>query len=313
MRGFLIAAILGGMLICSGASAQNGRQIIGQPVVIDGDTIQVRNERIRLWGIDAFEPSQKCGEVECGKQATDYLKNILSYANASGFEQVICTEKDKDRYGRIVALCRIGSTDLSAAMVLAGHAVAFRKYSRDYVTEEDFAKLAKMGAWAGTFQKPEDFRAGVAPGRTLNETQTQSNISRNSSVAPVALSTIRPSSTLSAQGCNIKGNINSKGEKIYHLPNSPNYSRTIAEEMFCSENAALYAGYRAPLTTQTRRAVAARPVTRSAAKRVKSSQRRNVWYANCSAARAATRTPIYYGEPGYARHLDRDGDGAACE
>lgn len=40
---------------------------------------------------------------------------------------------------------------------------------------------------------------------------------------------------------------------------------------------------------------------------------RGVYYANCSAVRAAGAAPIRVGQPGYARHLDRDGDGIACE
>lgn len=38
-----------------------------------------------------------------------------------------------------------------------------------------------------------------------------------------------------------------------------------------------------------------------------------VYYANCSEARAAGAAPIYEGQPGYSRKLDRDGDGIACE
>src|SRR5262245_35983517 len=39
----------------------------------------------------------------------------------------------------------------------------------------------------------------------------------------------------------------------------------------------------------------------------------NVYYKNCSEARAAGVTPLYEGDPGYAPHLDRDNDGIACE
>ncbi|WP_029109817.1 excalibur calcium-binding domain-containing protein [Mycobacterium sp. URHD0025] len=37
------------------------------------------------------------------------------------------------------------------------------------------------------------------------------------------------------------------------------------------------------------------------------------YYKNCTAARQAGAAPIHQGEPGYAEHLDRDGDGVACE
>ena len=39
----------------------------------------------------------------------------------------------------------------------------------------------------------------------------------------------------------------------------------------------------------------------------------SIYYANCTAARVAGAAPIYRGQPGYGRHLDRDGDGKACE
>src|SRR5688572_28610118 len=38
-----------------------------------------------------------------------------------------------------------------------------------------------------------------------------------------------------------------------------------------------------------------------------------VYYRNCDAARAAGAAPVRLGEPGYADHLDRDGDGIGCE
>lgn len=44
-----------------------------------------------------------------------------------------------------------------------------------------------------------------------------------------------------------------------------------------------------------------------------SSSSGSVYYQNCSAARAAGAAPVYRGEPGYARRLDRDGDGVGCE
>jgi endonuclease YncB( thermonuclease family) len=57
-----------------------------------------------------------------------------------------------------VALCSVEGVDLSKWMVMQGQAIAFRKYSLDYVAEEDRAKAAKIGLWAGEFQDPSDFR-----------------------------------------------------------------------------------------------------------------------------------------------------------
>lgn len=124
--------------------------------VIDGDTIEVRGTHIRLNGIDAPESKQTCdanGQAyACGEQATEALIVLL------GARPVACTEKGKDRYQRIIATCHVDSTDIAAWMVEHGWAVAYRKYSLEYVSAEDRAHSAKLGIWAGTFDMPEDWR-----------------------------------------------------------------------------------------------------------------------------------------------------------
>lgn len=57
---------------------------------------------------------------------------------------------------------------------------------------------------------------------------------------------------------------------------------------------------------------AATPAT-AAAQHPDRGQGTQTYYANCSAARAAGAAPVRRGDPGYARHLDRDGDGIGCE
>jgi endonuclease YncB( thermonuclease family) len=124
--------------------------------VIDGDTIEVRGTHVRLDGIDAPESKQTCeanGQTyPCGKQATEALIILL------GARPVECTETGKDQHQRIIAKCRVDSTDLGKWMVEHGWAVAFRKYSSDYVSAEDRARMAKLGIWAGTFEMPENWR-----------------------------------------------------------------------------------------------------------------------------------------------------------
>lgn len=289
------------------AAAGSGRQVIGPATVIDGDTIQVGNERIRLWGIDAFEQSQTCGYTKCGEDATFYLQGIFRDAEANGFNEIYCFERDKDRYGRIVAVCRIGGEDIGAKMVLSGYALAYRKYSLDYVPEENYARQKLSGAWIGEFQEPEDFRhpqEDSEDASPIASAPRRTNLPSGTIIMP-AIITATPERATSSE-CRIKGNINSNGDKIYHLPNAPNYSRTVAEEIFCSEQAAISAGYRAPRNSNPRSET--RQVTRR-----QTTVNRNTTFANCSAARAAGRAPIYYGQPGYARRLDRDGDGVACE
>ena len=128
----------------------------GTARVIDGDTIDINDERIPLWGIDAPEVAQRCIEngylYPCGLHASRALSKYM------GRKRVSCARRDTDRYGRMVALCTLNGVDLSLWMVQQGQAIAFRKYSLDYVADEDAARAAKVGLWAGEFQDPSEFR-----------------------------------------------------------------------------------------------------------------------------------------------------------
>lgn len=130
----------------------------GPAKVIDGDTIEVAGTRVRLWGIDAPESRQTCAEAEivhaCGQLATRHLRALV----ATG--EVRCEARTWDRYGRTVALCRVGAVDLSAAMARDGWAMAFVRYSGDYITQEREAREAGRGLWAWHFTPPWDWRSG---------------------------------------------------------------------------------------------------------------------------------------------------------
>ena len=71
---------------------------------------------------------------------------------------VHCDARGRDRYGRIISVCLKDTEDLNRWMVASGRAVAYRKYSLDYVTDEERAHLAKAGIWSGTFDMPWDWR-----------------------------------------------------------------------------------------------------------------------------------------------------------
>ena len=110
-----------------------------------------------IHGIDAPEHRQLCRSVRgeayrCGHKSTHALAALI------GQQPVRCLKRDVDRYGRLVAQCFAGSTDLEAEQVRQGWAVAYRKYSRAYVTEEEQARRARRGIWAGEFAMPWDWR-----------------------------------------------------------------------------------------------------------------------------------------------------------
>ncbi len=130
--------------------------ITGQPRVIDGDTIEVAGQRIRLHGIDAPESRQLCRRDaerwRCGTDATSALKAFL------GSRPVSCEELDRDRYRRIVAKCAVGEADIGEWMVSQGWAVAYYFYSYEYSRTEQRARSARRGIWAGDFEKPWEWR-----------------------------------------------------------------------------------------------------------------------------------------------------------
>jgi endonuclease YncB( thermonuclease family) len=134
-------------------------RLSGHATVIDGDTIELQRVRIRLFGVDAPESGQVCQDAggrdyRCGQQAA------FALADRIGKATVACAKKDTDRYNRIVAMCQVGSTDLGAWLVSQGHAVAFRRYSADYVADEEKARATRRGIWVGRFAMPWDWRAG---------------------------------------------------------------------------------------------------------------------------------------------------------
>ncbi|MDE2812577.1 MAG: thermonuclease family protein, partial [Gemmatimonadota bacterium] len=134
-------------------------EVSGQAVVIDADTIAVRTTRIRLYGIDAPESGQTCraeGQSwPCGEQATEALTDRI------GDQAVQCEERDRDSFGRIVAVCQLAGQDLNAWLVAQGWAMAYRQFSEAYVAEEAAAAAAGRGIWRGQFVAPWEWRRGA--------------------------------------------------------------------------------------------------------------------------------------------------------
>lgn len=133
-----------------------GADLSGPARIIDGDTIEISGQRIRLYGIDAPEGGQTCKargiEYDCGENATTWLIDLTAG------KAVTCKGRDVDRYGRIVATCSAGGVNLNAGIVAAGWAVAYRRYSLDYVSAENSARKARRGMWAGEFMMPWEWR-----------------------------------------------------------------------------------------------------------------------------------------------------------
>jgi endonuclease YncB( thermonuclease family) len=165
------AAILLLLIVLLPSPAVSADSVAGVASVIDGDTIEIHGERIRLFGIDAPESGQHCTRdgvtYRCGKDAA------FALADKIGRRVVTCVRRDTDRYGRMVAVSQADGVDVSEWMVQQGQAIAFRKYSLDYVADEDRARIAKVGMWAGDFENPFDFR------RQMRQRATGAQLKRN--------------------------------------------------------------------------------------------------------------------------------------
>ena len=150
-------ALVVAALLCQCTSGQTS-EIREPAIVVDGDTLLIKEVSIRLAGIDAPELGQSCTsptkvEWDCG-QAT---KRALS--DKVGREPVSCSQLYLDAYGRLFATCTASNGDnLSAAMVDAGYALAVGS-AKLYVAEETAARLAVKGIWSGSFQTPWEWRA----------------------------------------------------------------------------------------------------------------------------------------------------------
>ena len=142
------------LVLSTGVQSQN--LIKGKAKVIDGDTIHIGNNKIRLHGIDAPEQKQTCNfegnEWNCGKDATFFLSNLINKQSVS------CRVNDIDQYKRLVAVCFIDNVNINQQMVISGWAIAYRFYSKDFIKEEEIAKKNKVGIWRGTFEEPYIYR-----------------------------------------------------------------------------------------------------------------------------------------------------------
>ncbi len=141
------------------------KEITGFAKIIDGDTIKINSKKIRLHGIDAPEKKQTCQKPYltisffsftksylCGQVSTNKLTKKIN-------NQIIkCKIKDVDRYSRLIGECYKRNQNLNSWLVANGHAVAYRKYSKKYISDEINAKNNKLGIWQGKFEMPWNFR-----------------------------------------------------------------------------------------------------------------------------------------------------------
>ena len=124
--------------------------------IVDGDTIYLNGEKIRFTGIDTPELKQTCikeGIIDpCGVTAKEIL--IEKIAD----NKVECISEGKDQYKRTLAECFVNNVSLSSYLVRRGYAFAYRKYSKKFIADEDYAKVNQIGMWSMEFDYPWDYR-----------------------------------------------------------------------------------------------------------------------------------------------------------
>ncbi len=135
--------------------------LTGPAWVIDGDTIMVLGERVRLHGIDAPELDQtfwcRGQTLPCGAMALAALEALTAGV------KLRCEAVERDRHGRLIAKCfSPNGIDGGRRLEAAGWALAYRQYSMDYIDAEEEACKAKRGMWRGSFMNPWVWRASAA-------------------------------------------------------------------------------------------------------------------------------------------------------
>ena len=150
----MLAAIILGLIGAAALSFSGSelRALPGQARALDGDSLRIGNDELRLWGIDAPEFKQECkgaqGKYLCGREAQKQLRVLIENSVLS------CKGLGRDKYDRLLAVCRKGNIDINAELVRNGFAYAYGGYQ----SEENQAKRAKRGVWAGNNERPKAYR-----------------------------------------------------------------------------------------------------------------------------------------------------------
>lgn len=157
------------VVFAADVSAQQARQggkgvnvpnfrLAGPAMAVEGDLLSINGQAIRLMGIDAPDPGQRCknkygSEYDCFAVSTAVLRTLIDGA------EVECVVGDKDRNGQNQGECKVRGVDLGGAMVARGWAFAYRSLSPAYASSEAYAQTNRFGMWAGKVEKPWAWRS----------------------------------------------------------------------------------------------------------------------------------------------------------
>jgi len=231
----------------AGEPVANGEMRATVKRVIDGDTVELTNgERVRLIGVNTPESVKPNSPVEpYGKEASEFTKKHLA-----GQEVILRFDVElRDRYQRLLAYLYLpDGTFFNEKLVREGYAQVMTvppnvAHADLFLEAEREARAAKRGLWG--LEPNEDGKKNANAAAATSSVNKQEKGA--SPTASSAKKQDKPAASSEApEGKLIKGNINSKGEKIYHVPGSPNYDRTVPEVWFATEEEAQAAGFRPP-------------------------------------------------------------------
>lgn len=222
-----------------GGSSGNAIEIQGDTYlvtrVIDGDTIELENgERVRYLGVDTPESVHPSEPIQCfGVESATKNRELVEGKRVTLEKDIT----DRDKYGRLLRYVFVNGVHIGLELVRQGYASVYTyppdvRYSDELLVAQQEARNAKRGLW------------GSCDGETMQQPSEQPTVA-----PPPVFSQVTDGSD---GQCNIKGNINSKGEKIYHIPGCASYDVTKIDEArgerwFCSEGDAFNAGWRRAL------------------------------------------------------------------
>ncbi|WP_440604594.1 thermonuclease family protein [Bacillus sp. GB_SG_008] len=217
--------------------------------VIDGDTIKIKlddkEETVRMILVDTPETKHPSKPVQpFGPEASDFTKKELS-GKQIGLE---LDAQERDKYGRLLAYVWLDDQLFNGTLLEKGYArVAVFPPNTKYVDQfrkiQDAARNSKTGIWSiENYATDNDFNEDVVKPKQQTAASTPAPQPKQEA-KPETKPEVKTQPTPNGS-CNIKGNKNSKGEKIYHMPGQQFYDKTNPEEMFCSEAEAKAAGYR---------------------------------------------------------------------
>ncbi len=204
-----------------------------QPLIVAGEVVKIADgDTLTLLTSDKRQVKVRLAEIDAPERGQPHNQTAKQALADKVFRQLVTVEiVDRDRYGREVGKVYLDGENVNMQMVAEGHVWVYRKYSKDpaLLDLEAAARESGLGLWAlpeADRIPPWEWRRGT------RDTAGQST--------PEAADA----------KCKIKGNINSKGDHIYHLPGSQSYDATKinrkGERWFCSEEEARDAGWRPP-------------------------------------------------------------------